>query len=145
VVYLASQMRATGTYIHDEQWIWMCQAAGQQLFYPPNVSGWDDNRWLDTNTMRGRWLCTFAVLGDYAIDPWNDDYDPNETSDTGLDKALARYDYPPLRSEQQNELLRFGNAAVPSNLADWQEGPFRAMRENASRLLIGVGPDMQLS
>jgi hypothetical protein len=145
VVYLASQMRATGTYIHDEQWIWMCQAAGQQLFYPPNVSGWDDNRWLDTNTMRGRWLCTFAVLGDYAIDPWNDDYDPNETSDTGLDKALARYDYPPLRKEQQNELLRFGNAAVPSTLADWQEGPFRGMRQNASRLLIGVGPDMQLS
>ena len=56
IVYLASLMRATGTFIHDEQWIWLSQDAGQQLFYPPNVAGWDDNRWLDTNTLRGRWL-----------------------------------------------------------------------------------------
>ena len=26
--------------------------AGQQLFYPPNVSGWNDDRWLDTSTFR---------------------------------------------------------------------------------------------
>src|SRR5207244_9177666 len=65
VVYLASLMRATQTFIHDEQWIWLSQLAGQQLFYPPNVSGWDDNRWLDTNTLRGRWLCPNGVLHDH--------------------------------------------------------------------------------
>ena len=27
--------------------------AGQHLFYPPNVSGWDDTRWLDTATVAG--------------------------------------------------------------------------------------------
>ena len=26
-------------------------SAGQRLFYPPNVSGWDDTRWLDTSTL----------------------------------------------------------------------------------------------
>ena len=25
--------------------------AGQRLFYPPNVAGWDDTRWLDTSTL----------------------------------------------------------------------------------------------
>ena len=29
--------------------------SGQRLFMPPNVSGWDDERWLDTATFRGRW------------------------------------------------------------------------------------------
>jgi hypothetical protein len=145
VVFLASLMRATQTFIHDEQWIWMCQAAGQQLFYPPNVSGWDDNRWLDTNTMRGRWLCSFALLDDYAVDPWNDDYDEGEEPDRGLDNALAVCDYPPLRKEQQNELLRFGTDSVPPTLASWQQGPFRGMRQNALRLLIAVGPDLQLA
>ena len=26
---------------------------GQRLFHPPNVAGWDDDRWLDTSTLRG--------------------------------------------------------------------------------------------
>ena len=29
--------------------------AGQQLFYPPNVSGWDFTHWLDTSTAKARW------------------------------------------------------------------------------------------
>ena len=29
-------------------------SAGQRLFYPPDVSGWDDTRWLDTNTVARR-------------------------------------------------------------------------------------------
>ena len=32
--------------------------AGQRPFRPPNVSGWDEERWLDTSSYRGRW---FAV------------------------------------------------------------------------------------
>ncbi len=29
--------------------------AGQRLFDPPNVSGWDEERWLDTARVSGRW------------------------------------------------------------------------------------------
>ena len=36
-------------------WSWLCDQAGQMLFEPPNVSGWDDTRWLDTATFRARW------------------------------------------------------------------------------------------
>jgi hypothetical protein len=144
-VYLASLMRATGTYIHDEQWIWLCQGAGQMLFYPPNVSGWDDNRWLDTNTLRGRWLCTTGVLDDHHVEVWDGSYDPDEEVDPAVDAALAVYDYPPLRKEQQNELVRFANNAFPASLADWQNSPYRALRQNALRQLIAVGPDLQLA
>ena len=36
--------------------------SGQQLFYPPNVAGWDDTRWLDTATFRGRWIAVERIL-----------------------------------------------------------------------------------
>jgi Protein of unknown function (DUF1800) len=145
IVYLASLMRATGTFIHDEQWIWLSQGAGQMLFYPPNVSGWDDNRWLDTNTLRGRWLCANGLMEDHHVEVWDEPYDPTEAADPAVDKALAAFDYPPLRKEQQNELVRFANSAFPGVLADWQQGPYRAMRQNALRQLIAVGPDTQLA
>jgi hypothetical protein len=145
VVYLAGLMRATGTFIHDEQWIWLSEMAGQKLFYPPNVSGWDDNRWLDTNTLRGRWLCVTGVLDDHHVEVWNGSYDPTEDADPAVEKALAIYDYPPLRKEQQNELVRFANNAFPGSLAAWQKIAYRALRQNALRQLIAVGPDMNLS
>jgi hypothetical protein len=145
VVFLASLMRATGTFIHDEQWTWLSQMAGQMLFYPPNVSGWDDNRWLDTNTLRGRWLCVTGVLDDHHVEVWDGSYDPAEQADAGVEKALGVFDYPPLRKEQQNELVRFANNAFPGSLADWQKIAYRALRQNALRQLIAVGPDLQLA
>ena len=44
-----------GRGIDTTAWSWLGAMAGQQLFYPPNVAGWDDTRWLDTATWRGRW------------------------------------------------------------------------------------------
>ena len=39
-------------------------APGQRLYHPPDVSGWDDKRWLDSNTIRARWdLVNYAVAG----------------------------------------------------------------------------------
>jgi hypothetical protein len=145
IVYLASLMRASGTYIHDEQWVWLGGLAGQQLFYPPNVAGWDDNRWLDTNTLRGRWLITTSVLDDHHVDPWNGSYSSTEQPEPALDTALAMWNYPPLRKEQQNEILRFSGAAFPGSLAGWQQIAYRALRQNALRQLIAVSPDLQLS
>jgi hypothetical protein len=145
VVYLAGMMRATRTFIHDEQWVWLSSGAGQQLFYPPNVSGWDDSRWLDTNTLRGRWLCTTGVLDDHHVEVWDGSYDPAEQPNPALDKALAVWDYPPLRKEQQNELASFSTNAFPGSLSGWQQIAYRALRQNALRQLIAVGPDLQLS
>ena len=145
VVFLASLMRATGTFITDSKWYWLSRDAGQMLFYPPNVSGWDDNRWLDTNTMRGRWLCATEVLDYHHAEVWDESYDPTEEPDPAVDKALEIWDYPPLRKEQQNEVVRFSNNAFPGSLANWQKIAYRALRQNALRQLIAVGPDMNLS
>jgi hypothetical protein len=107
------------------------------------VAGWDDNRWLDTNTLRGRWLLANAVREDHVV-PVNDNYEGTEAAEPAVDNALAAFDYPPLRKEQQNELVRFSNNAFPPP-ATWNQNEYRALRQNALRQLIAVGPDLQLS
>ena len=121
--------------------------AGQQLFWPPNVSGWDDTRWLDTSRMRARWLIVTYALEDDYFDPWDGpDYDPTEAPGPALDRALATWDYPPLRAEHQDELLRFSQQRLPRrSLAGWQQSPYRAMRQNALRQLIAISPDLLLA
>ena len=46
-------------------WAWLSANAGQQLFYPPNVSGWDFGAWLDTSTTKARWeMASYGHLED---------------------------------------------------------------------------------
>src|SRR4051794_27607814 len=51
IVYTAGLLRARKQPLAGVQWPWYTGLAGQKLFYPPNVSGWDDNAWLDTSTL----------------------------------------------------------------------------------------------
>lgn len=144
VVYLAGLMRATGTYVDREDWIWVSSDMGQQLFYPPNVSGWDDDRWLDTNTMRGRWETVAEVMSKNRPDP-NDGYDATETPQLALDRALSYWDYPPLRAQQQDEMANYSAHAWAEPLGGWQQSAYRALRQLALIQLIPVCPDLHLS
>jgi uncharacterized protein (DUF1800 family) len=55
VVYTAGLLRALGRGIDTSGWFWLDALAGQQLFYPPNVSGWNESRWvLDREPSRAR-------------------------------------------------------------------------------------------
>ncbi|MGZ5331454.1 MAG: DUF1800 domain-containing protein, partial [Solirubrobacterales bacterium] len=144
VVYLASLLRAIERPVDTESWHWICEEAGQLLFWPPNVSGWDDERWLDTSRTRARWLMITYAVEDLYVDPWNDPYDAAEAPEPALDKALAHWGYPPLRVEQHDELLRFSRNAWTGVVAGWQQAPARAMRQNALRQLIAISSDLQL-
>jgi len=147
VVYLASLLRAEGRYIDTDDWTWLCQQAGQMLFWPPNVSGWDETRWLDTGTMRGRWLLVTYALNDFGYaEAWDDDnpYDPTETVNEAINSALGHWGWPALRAEQQNEILGLAKRVQGLTREDWEQSPYRALRQNAHRQLIAVSPDMQL-
>ena len=63
VVYNAGLLRMRGAYIDTIVWWSLGQSAGQQLFYPPDVGGWDYTRWLNTATFRARWLMAAIVQG----------------------------------------------------------------------------------
>ena len=145
VVQLAGMLRALGRYIDTDAWTWLCEQAGQLLFWPPNVSGWDDTRWLDTSRMRARWN-----LVDYVLD---DDLGRRlgRPLQHDRDRPTKRWPgrWPPgarrrLRDEHRAELLDFARRAEKLILANWQQGPYRAMRQNALLQLIGISPDLIL-
>jgi len=147
VVFAAGLMRSLKLTINKEDWIWLSSSAGQKLFEPPNVSGWDDDRWLDTSTTRARWLMVTIALDDRAAEAWNEDepYSTTEGTREALNRALSTYGWPPLRAEHQRELVSLANRVNGQIADEWQEGPYRALRQNALLQLIAVSPDMQLS
>jgi uncharacterized protein (DUF1800 family) len=145
VVHLATMMRALGRYVDTSAWVWLCNEAGQQLFWPPNVAGWDDTRWLDTSRTRARWNMVDYVLDGVSVNPWVENpYSTTENAEEALERALASWGYPELRPEHRAELLAFSQRVEGLITAKWERGPYRAMRQDALLQLIGVSPDMVL-
>jgi uncharacterized protein (DUF1800 family) len=143
-VYIAGLLRSLRRSVDTESWVWLGEGAGQRLFYPPNVSGWDDSRWLDTSTVRGRWqIVTEALAGRTIQGSGMDAYDATETPEAALAAAQAFWSGPPLTGETNATLLAFANNCLPATMAAWQEHVYRAMRQNALRQLIASSPDLQ--
>ncbi|HXB63850.1 MAG TPA: DUF1800 domain-containing protein [Solirubrobacteraceae bacterium] len=148
-VYNAGLLRAVGRYIDTTAWTWLGFSAGQRLFYPPNVSGWDFTRWLDTSTAKARWeIATYVTANSYP-NPWpgegEPEYSSTETAAQALSDALAHWADPPLSGESQQCIAAFAQSCLPAEMAEWEQSPYRAIRQNALRMLIATAPDMQVS
>jgi Protein of unknown function (DUF1800) len=141
VVQLAGMLRTLGRPIDTYAWVWLCDPAGQVLFRPPNVAGWDDARWLDTSRMRARWNLVHYALDEVSVDPWNDTYSTTENAEEALARALASWGNPVLRPEHRSELLDFAQRTEKLIIANWQRAPYRAMRQNALLQLLGTSPE----
>jgi hypothetical protein len=137
VVYTAGLLRAVGRGIDTAQWFRLSGLAGQRLFYPPNVAGWNETRWLDTATFRGRWSLAALVLKPFALDPKRD------TAPTSANELLARAEKslgnPALTSGTRRVLLQFARSTL--SLAN--DTASRVMVENALRQLIAISPELQ--
>jgi uncharacterized protein (DUF1800 family) len=141
-VYTAGLLRRIGRPIDTTSWAWIGSMAGQQLFYPPNVAGWDDTRWLDTATWRGRWWTAQNVLRPYALDPGkaSQPYDAVKL----LDSALAFWHRPALTDTTHAALLGFAKTALADAAKEsWKRKQYPVMVQNALRQLIAVSPEMQ--
>jgi uncharacterized protein (DUF1800 family) len=142
VVYTAGLLRRIGRPIDTTSWSWIGSMAGQQLFYPPNVAGWDDTRWLDTATWRGRWWTAQNVLRPYALDPGT----ASQPFDAAalLDGALAFWNHPALTDRTRSALLAFARAALAdAGKASWKRKQYPVMAQNALRQLIAMSPELQ--
>jgi hypothetical protein len=150
VVYNAGLLRAIGRPIDTNAWAWISANAGQQLFYPPNVSGWDFGAWLDTSTTRARWEMTSAVTSKTYANPWPQTgeakYSETEEPSAALASAMSYWGDPLLSSESAQCIARFSETCpAGTSKTKWELSPYRAMRQNALRMLIATSPDMQVS
>ena len=150
VVYNVGLLRAIGRPIDTTAWSWLCSSAGQQLFYPPNVSGWDFTRWLDTSTAKARWEIASYVTGKTYCNPWPSagqaKYSATETAAEAMASAMGYWAHPLISSESEQCIAQFAASCLEGvATADWQQSPYRAIRQNALRMLIATSPDMQVS
>jgi len=107
----------------------MAPTSGQRLFYPPNVAGWDETRWLDTATFRGRWfLAALLTTGDAST--------ASAVPEKLVDVALAYWNGPPITKATRKVLVRFAKTGLA-------HGRTAAEVETALRQLVATSPDLQ--
>ena len=141
VVLVAGMLRARERGITEGSWTWVLSGAGQRLYYPPDVAGWDDKRWLDTNTTLGRWQAVRTALRGDTLDPGSSTY-PAETPEQAVAAVRAFWGGPTLSSACVNELKAFAGRAVASGVTTPR---LHAQRQNALRQLLAASPDYQTS
>jgi Protein of unknown function (DUF1800) len=146
VVFLAGLYRRLQRTVDREELIWQSDDAGQRLFYPPDVAGWDDTRWLDTMTVKGRWeLVRRAYEGRHITGTAITSYSADETPEQALAAARAFWGDPDITPETLSILSNFATSSVPGNLTGTNRNRYRAWRPNALRILIYASPDLQTS
>ena len=106
VVQAAGMLRAVGRGIDTPAWAWLCESAGQYLFMPPNVSGWDDTRWLDTATFRARWQMAQQICNPAQLDPETVTDVPSDPAEL-VRRAAAFWGSPALSGPVRDGLERY--------------------------------------
>ena len=144
IVYIAGMLRARKSGIREDVWSWISDMAGQRPFRPPNVAGWDEERWLDTSSYRGRWFAVTYITRKDEIGNL-DEYPANETAVEAVDKALEYWGDPVIDSATRDGLMEFGEAVEAVIENDWQKRTYRGLRQNALRVMVAMSPEMQTS
>jgi uncharacterized protein (DUF1800 family) len=143
IVQIAGLLRARRAAVGTESWVWISEQAGQRPFRPPNVAGWDEERWLDTARISGRWSAAAWNIRDHEVD--TDTYDPTETAKEAVHDALRFWGNPVVSARTRGELERFARRVEEVATAEWQQGTYRGLRQNALRMLIVMSPELQTS
>jgi hypothetical protein len=129
IVYTAGLMRMRDACVTTTAWVSLGASSGQQLFYPPDVSGWDDTRWLDTATYRARWQIAGLIQG--AKLPSSSPKDAVKL----LARSRAYWASPTLTPQTTNLITAFAKAQLKTNSAE--------AVEFAVRRLVATSPDLQ--
>jgi len=143
VVYTAGLLRAQGRAIETDAWSWIDEQAGQRLFMPPNVAGWDYGHWLDTSRWAGRFLAVTLALQGRVIDSSDKSYPSREGPAQAVTSALGYWGDPQLSARTKRSLLAFSRRVQHGITADWESVSYRILRQNALRALIPTTPEWQ--
>jgi uncharacterized protein (DUF1800 family) len=138
VVQAAGMLRAVGRGVDTTAWSWLCDQAGQMLFEPPNVSGWDDTRWLDTATFRARWQMAAEICNAARLE---DDARVSRKPAELVTRAARFWADTPLSRTTRGALERYAASAMAAADQPWERESYPVLIENALRMLVAVSPD----
>ncbi len=143
IVQLAGMHRARNRPVDTDAWSWISELDGQRLFLPPNVAGWNEDRWLDTSSMRGRWTAANYVAMPYALD--TDEWRGKLPLDPGrlVNSALAFWGNPTIAPASRQALQTFAAAALSDADQNWERAEYPVLIVNALRMLVAISPDYQ--
>jgi hypothetical protein len=145
VVFNAGLLRALGRGIDTRAWVWLGEAAGQRLFYPPSVAGWDDERWLDTATFRARWAIANEALSHVTVARSKKGKAPEVPHEAAklVESAYRTLGNPAVRPQSRAAITAFARRALGDARSDWQKEEYPLLVMNAARQLIAASPDYQ--
>jgi uncharacterized protein (DUF1800 family) len=142
IVQLAGMLRAINRYIDTDAWAWESSNIGQTPFYPPNVSGWDATRWLNTGTWQARFNLTAEMIGQSRVlNPNTAKVAPNPRK--MFEAATDFWGRPTVSKPTQAALIDYAKAALATATAEWERGSYPALTLNALRALLVASPDYQ--
>ena len=144
VVYTAGLLRGCGRGIDTTSWAWISGMTGQRLFMPPNAAGWDDERWLDIATFRGRWFTANQAGRAFSVT------DKQVGSISGdpqklVAAAIAFWGSPTIRPATRAALLEFARRSMGDVNHPWKRKSYPVLVTNALRQLVAMSPDLQTS
>ena len=141
VVWTAGLLRGSRQTITTTSWAWIAQLTGQVLFQPPNVSGWDYAQWLDTSRWAGRLEAVNVALQKHVLDGKTYPYGITENAVEAYKHATDFWGGRPLTGLARHNLIALGRRIARGQTHDWEQVPFRQLRQNALRVLIPMTPD----
>jgi hypothetical protein len=147
IVQIAGMLRGIGRYIDTDAWAWESNLAGQMPFYPPNVAGWEADRWLNTGTWLARFnLCAQMIDDARALTPGGHrrggPVDPRRLAA----QALDFWGRPAVSAATRGALVAYAkSAAVDAASASWEREQYPALALGALRALVVASPDYQTS
>ena len=114
----------------------------QRLFYPPNVAGWEDDRWLDTGTWRGRWIAVTHAVRERELKT-DEPYEPDAPADRGAARDRLLGQARRSRPRHAPRLVAFAERCDRGANTDWKRKAYPILRQNALRVLVATSPDLQ--
>jgi uncharacterized protein (DUF1800 family) len=140
-VYNAGLLRGMKRGVDTDSWTWLGHLMGQRLFNPPNVAGWDDARWLDSGTWRGRWYAAAECVKERRIE--DDDGYKADDPRTAVNRAIAFWGNPTISAKTRAGLLAFAHRVEGAANNESRRKAYPFLRQNALRMLVATSPDMQ--
>ena len=143
VVYAAGLLRKTNLPVTADNWVWMLDNTGQRPFYPPNVSGWEQNEaWLTTASIRARYEMASHVIEKLEIKDGS--IKRTQTPSQALSRAIRMTGTPWTSAQSRAALTRFARESVATKTEDWQEEHYWPERLRVLCHMLLAGPDAQV-